>query len=109
MVPFCGCSFLFIIRLLGEGLASVPRVELGQLFYNRKEHERKEIEVEDKDMQEMKRNCDGSGSNGDVKKERHIVTWSQQVPFLASLSALTHLASRNVIISLPFLEFFCWL
>ena len=65
--------------------------------------------VEDKDMQEMKRNCDGGGSNGDVKKERHIVTWSQQVPFLASLSALTHLASRNVIISLPSLEFFYWL
>ncbi|XP_030548191.1 transcription factor MYB124-like isoform X2 [Rhodamnia argentea] len=29
-------------------------------------------------MQEMKRECDGGGNNGDVKKERHIVTWSQQ-------------------------------
>lgn len=57
-------------------------------------------------MQEMKRQSDSSGNNGDVKKERHIVTWSQQVPFLASLSALTHLASRNVILSFPSPEYF---
>lgn len=102
LVPFCGCSFLFIIRLLGEGSASVPRAELGQLFHSRKEQERKDIEVEDKGMQEMKRKVDGSGNNGDVKKERHIVTWSQQEDDILREQITIHGTDNWVIIASKF-------
>ncbi|XP_030449192.1 transcription factor MYB124-like isoform X1 [Syzygium oleosum] len=53
-------------------------------------------------MQEMKRNCDGSGSNGDVKKERHIVTWSQQEDDILREQITIHGTDNWVIIASKF-------
>lgn len=53
-------------------------------------------------MQEMKRKVDGSGNNGDVKKERHIVTWSQQEDDILREQITIHGTDNWVIIASKF-------